>query len=264
MDIIAVINQKGGAGKSTTSQALYHGFGLLGYKALFIDLDPQGNTSFTLKADKNGDYPTIYEVLKQKCDINEAIQKTNNADVIASSPYLSGADAEILEVGKEFRLRDALRKLNENYEFIVMDTPPALGILTVNALTASNSVVVPAEADSYNMQGISQLFDTISLVKQYTNPNLIVKGVLLNRYSPRQLYDRSILATLNETLLSFDTKLFNTIIRRAVNIKEAQGEQRSIYDYAPNATATEDYKRFIYEYLGRLSEIEETEEKHHG
>ena len=168
--VYAVINQKGGVGKSTTAATLAAGLSLKGYKTLSIDLDAQGNLSYTAKARTNG--ATALGVLTGEVKAEEAIQHTASGDIIASNKALAGADAFIADTGKEYKLKEALESLQAAYDYVIIDTPPALGILTINALTACNSVIIPAQADIYSLQGVEQLADTMKPVKKYCNPDL--------------------------------------------------------------------------------------------
>lgn len=248
MKIVTVTNQKGGAGKTTTAATLAAGLSLLkGYKVLIVDLDPQGNLSYTAGAKTTG--ATALGVLAGEVPALEAIQHTGGGDIIASSKALSGADAFIADTGKEYRLKEALESLQGLYDYVVIDTPPALGILTINALTACNSVIIPAQADIYSLQGVEQLAETIKPVKKYCNPALQIEGILLTRYSPRSILSREV-AELAEKLASkLGTKLFKATIRESIAVKEAQISQQTLYSYAPKGKATEDYTAFIEELL---------------
>ena len=166
-EVIAVINQKGGVGKSTTAQAIGQGLTLKGYKVLFVDLDAQGNLTYSLNASQSN--KTVLEVLTKQVDAKDTIQKTATGDIMPSSLQLSGADLMLTEMGKEYRLKEALEPIKSKYDYIIIDTPPALGILTVNALTACTGVIIPAQADIYSLQGIGQLNSTIEAVKKYCN-----------------------------------------------------------------------------------------------
>ena len=217
--IIAIVNQKGGVGKSTTAQALTAGLLLKNFACLTIDLDAQGNLTYTLGA--KTDESTILEVLTGEVEAKDATQHLKNGDTIAANKALAGADAFISETGKEYRLKEALQSLEEQYDYIIIDTPPTLGILTVNALTACNSIIIPAQADIYSLQGIEQLANTMRSVRKYCNPNLKKRG----------------------------TRLFESTIREGVAVKEAQISQKSIFEYAPQAKVAQDYKAFIEELL---------------
>lgn len=249
MKTIAIINQKGGVGKSTTAQALAAGLSLKGFRVLSIDLDAQCNLSYTAGAKTNG--ATALGVLAGEVKTADAIQHTPNGDIIAGSKSLAGADAFITDTGKEYRLREALESVCGGYDYCVIDTPPALGILTVNALTACDSVVIPAQADIYSLQGIEQLADTMKPVKKYCNPRLAVEGILLTRYSPRSVLSREVAELAEQLATKMGTKVFRTTIREAVAVREAQISQQTLFNYAPRAKATEDYRSFVEELLGK-------------
>ena len=246
--IIAVINQKGGVGKSTTAEALIAGLSLKGYSCLAIDLDAQGNFSYTAGAKTDG--ATILGVLTGEVKAKDAIQHLQSGDMIAASNTLAGADAFITNTGKEYKLKEALEELKGMYQYIIIDTPPALGILTVNALTACHSVIIPAQADIYSLQGIEKLAETIKPVKKYCNPSIYIEGILLTRYSPRSVLSRDVAEIAEKLAEKLGTKVFKTTIREAIAIKEAQISQQSLFEYAPKAKVTEDYRAFIEELLG--------------
>ena len=248
-EAIAIINQKGGVGKSTTALALGAGLSLKGYRVLYIDLDAQGNITYTLGATDNG--LTALDVLTGSAKAEQIVQHTAQGDVMPSSPALAGADTVINETGKEYRLKEAIEPLRGEYDYIIIDTPPALGILTVNALTACSGVVIPAQADIYSLKGIGQLHSTIQTVKRYCNPSLEIKGILLTRYNPRTILSREIAEIIDQTAQELQTRLFKTTIREAIAVKEAQLNQQDIYSYAPKSNATTDYKAFIDELLER-------------
>ena len=247
MKIIAIINQKGGVGKSTTAFTLASGIKNKGYKTLCIDMDAQGNLSYTANA--NDDLLTIYDLLAEDANINQAIQHTKNFDLIASSKALSGADGFITDIGKEYKLKEILESVKNNYDYIIIDTPPALGILTVNALTACDSVIIPAQADIYSLQGIEQLSKTIQPIKKYCNDKLKIDGILLTRYSPRAILSREVAEIANDLAQNLNTKVFKSTIREAIAVKESQINKQSLFDYAPNSNVTNDYLNFINELL---------------
>lgn len=271
--IVCVTNQKGGVGKSTTAEALADGLTLKGYKTLLIDLDPQGSVSLTSGAIPNK--PTAYEVISKQVTAQEAVQQRaqgqtqevaqNNtqpptqyelkrADIMPACQQLVRIDIELTGVGKEYRLREQLKPLLNKYDYIIIDTPPALGLLTVNALTTSDYVLIPAQADVYSMQGINQLAETITAVKEYTNPNLTLIGILLTRHNARNILTRDMTDTAQETANKIETFLYKSVVREAVAVKEAQASQQSIYEYAPKSNAALDYMEFVNEFLARSEE----------
>ena len=246
-ECIAIINQKGGVGKSTTTNALGAGLTLKGYKVLYVDLDAQGNLSYSMGAINKP--ITSLEVLTGTATAAEAIVATPQGDLIPASPALSGADALIKDTGKEYKLKEALEPLKDNYDYILLDTPPALGVLTVNALTACNSVIIPAQADIYSLQGIGQLNQTIQTVKKYCNKALYIKGILITRYSSRAILTRDMTQLLEDTARQLNTKLYTAKIRECIALKEAQASQQDIFTYSPKSNATADYTAFIEELI---------------
>jgi len=248
-EVIAVVNQKGGVGKSTTALALGAGLRLKGYKVLYVDLDAQENLTYALGADSTG--LTALDLITGRTDPQKAIQQTEQGDIIPASPALAGSDTIITGVGKEFRLKEALEPIKHNYDYIIIDTPPALGILTIIAITASSGVIVPAQADIFSLQGISQLEKTLKAVKEHCNPDLKVKGILLTRHNPRAILSREVAEVIDKTARQLDTRLYKTTIRECIAIKEAQISQRDIFSYAPRSNASQDYTAFIEEMLKR-------------
>lgn len=249
MQTLAVINQKGGVGKSTTALAIGAGLTLRGFKVLYIDLDSQGNLSYTLGA--NTSQKGAMELLQHQTTALEAIQQTEQGGVIASSPALAGADLIINTTGKEYRLKEALEPLQKHFDYAIIDTPPALGILTINALTACTGAIIPAQADIYSLQGIGQLHSTIETVKRYCNPSLIIKGIVLTRYNARSIISREVTELIDETAQRLHTKLYKAKIRECTALKEAQATRQSIFAYAPRSNATKDYKALVSEIIGK-------------
>ena len=247
-EIISIINQKGGVGKSTTAHALGSGLASRGHKVLFVDLDGQGNLSQTLNVDNY--VHSVLDVLLGKISAKEAICTGGDIDILTSSPSLAGADTLIVEVGKEFRLKEALAPLHDVYDYIILDTPPALGILTVNALTASDSIIIPSQADIYSLQGIDQLLGTVNTVRRYCNPQLAIRGILVTRYNGRTVLTRDIIEIIQHRAQEMGAIFYSSPIRESVSIKEAQVGRVSIFSYAPKSKAAEDYENFVDEVLG--------------
>ena len=245
--IISVTNQKGGVGKTTTAQSMGAGLTAQNYKVLLVDLDPQGNLSYSIKA--NTETITIYEVMKKEHEVQNAIQKTTTADIIPANILLSGAELEFTRTGREFLLNEILSSLKTSYDFIIIDTPPALSVLTINAFTASDKLIIPMGADMFSLQGIGQLNNTINQVKKYCNNKLEVAGILLTKYNPRTLLSKDLSGIVTDVAKKLNTQVFKTFIRTSVSIQEAQTEQANIIDYAPNANAQNDYIKFVAEFL---------------
>lgn len=247
MEVIAIVNRKGGVGKTATAQALGAGLIRKGYSVLYIDLDSQTNLTYGLGADAAG--LSSMDVLTGEATAQEAIQHTPQGDVIAGAEALAGADAAIDGTGKEYRLKEALDGLQ--YDYCIVDTPAQLGTLTINALTAADGVVIPVQAEVYSLQGIGQLSKAIEAVKKYCNHDLYIRGILITRYNGRAIISRDMQSNLEEAAQQLKTRLYSTPIRECVSIKEAQAQQQDIYSYAPRSNAAKDYAAFIEEFTER-------------
>jgi chromosome partitioning protein len=239
-------NQKGGVSKSTTTHALSAGLIKRGFRVLVIDTDPQANLTRTMQADTKE--KGLYEVLNGE-SAYELVQNTPHGEILSSSQQLIGADKKFADVGSEYILADALIPVKSNYDFILIDTPPQLGILTVCALVASNDVIIPITADIYAMEGLSQLASNIEKIKRRPNPELRVGGILLTRYSGRSVLSRDLKDAIEEQAAEIGTTVYKTIIREGVSIREAQAQRMSIFSYAPASNQAKDYDDFINEYL---------------
>lgn len=256
--VTTITNQKGGVGKTTTAHALATGLTYMGFKSLVVDLDPQGNITYTMGADSQ--QAGIYEALKGEINPLHAIQQTKQGDIIPSNLLLAGADLEFTQTGREYLLKDIIEPLKNKYDYIIIDTPPTLGILTINALTASDTVIIPMGTDIYSLQGLSQLYTTINKVNKYCNPALKIEGLLLTRYNGRAILNQELKDNIEQRARQINTSIFNTLIRESIALKEAQAEQRSIYTYAPKATTTQDYLLFIGEYIERGAKLSDKKE----
>ena len=245
--ITTVLNQKGGVGKTTTAHALATGLNCRGYKALVIDADPQGNISYTMQADPQ--QAGLYEAMKGIVAPADAIQHTAQGDLIGSSIDLAGADMEFTQTGREFLLREVLETVAQDYTHIVIDSPPSLGIMTVNALTASTDIVIPVGAEIYALQGLQQLLNTIGKVQKYSNPGLQIAGLLITRKGNKAVATRQLIDAIQARAEALHIHLYGPMIREAVAIREAQIMQGSIFDTHPRAKVTEDYSSFITEYI---------------
>ena len=252
MVTVAVTIQKGGDGKTTTAHALGAGLMRRGYRVLFADIDPQGNLSRTLEADSSGETPEALALLRGDVTAAEAVQHTGGGDVIASSLALVGADREkaLSSIGREYRLRKALEPLSGEYDYCIVDTPPALGILTVNALTAASIVVIPAQADDYSLDAVERLSETIEAVRSYCNPGLRVGGILLTRYNGRNNVTRYLEELIAEAAERLGARVYQTRIRECAYLKEAKTMRQDIYSYSPRSNAAKDYRAFVDEFIG--------------
>jgi chromosome partitioning protein len=248
MKIISITNQKGGVGKSTTAHALGSGLTLRGYRTLFVDLDPQGNLSFTAGANTAEGYNAL-GILQRPETTKAEIQHLPGGDIVASSPALASADTIITTTGKEYRLREALETVAGQYDYCIIDTPPALGILTINALTASGGVIIPAQADIYSLQGLAQLHATIETVRRYCNPALSILGIVLTRYNARSIIRREVAEMLDTTARTLSTRLYRTNVRECIALVEAQATKQSIFNYAPKSNGAIDYNNLLTELL---------------
>lgn len=247
--IITISNQKGGVAKTTTSAALAAGLKQKGYNVLAIDLDPQGNLSDNVGAD-NREKPTVYELLKNQVSTKDVIQHTEQFDIIPSNIMLAGLEKEIIsDLGKEQRLKEVLA--NINYDYIIIDTPPALGLLTINAFTACDEVIIPTTAGIFSASGITQLYDTIRNVKKYCNANIKINGILITKFNPRSNNNQDMKNLINKLGEYIDAPIYKTFIRNSIVIEEAQTRKTDIFTYKKDSTVSVDYLAFIDEFLKR-------------
>ena len=245
-EILVVANQKGGIGKTTTALALFDCLHHRGKKCLYVDLDPQCNGTDNLCVQVDG-VGTAYDLLVDG-DM-DCIQQTDRGDVIAGDPLLKDAPKQLDGVSGNYRLREGLAAIRERYDFIIVDTPPALSVLLINALTAADKVIIPLTADRFGLQGLVQLKETIIEIRKYTNPNLTVAGLLLIKYSDRTNLAKNVYGNLPEYAALFDSKIYETKIRESVKAREAQAGRKSLYEWASSCTTAEDYNALISEMI---------------
>ena len=245
--IYAITNQKGGVGKTTTAAALITGLHAQGYKVLGIDLDMQGNLSYTMGTPKGR--PTVLGVMLGEVPAREAIHHTPHGDIIPYAKGLNAAEKQFSDTGREYILKKALEPIAGEYDFIIIDTPPALGILTVNALTAAHALIIPAQADIYSTQAILETHRTMQKVKEYCNHGLSYAGILLTRYNGRATITKEAEEHINGIAADMGTKVFTAHIREGVSIKEAAAIREPLMQYAPKSNAAADYQEFITELL---------------
>ena len=238
--VISVINQKGGVCKSTTAASVGAYLSRKGSRVLFVDLDPQGNLSDNLGAQ---DGSTALDLLTGK---TATPQTTPAGDIIPAAEDLSLiGNGDIPPTA----LKTSLQPLKRKYDYVILDTPPALSIITLNALAASDKVIIPAQADTKSLKGIARLYQTISAVKDTYNKKLDISGILLTRHNPRAIISRDMTDVMKDVAEEIETKVFNTTIRECTAIKEAEALQLDIFSYAPKSNAAADYAAFTEEFL---------------
>lgn len=246
-EIIAVINEKGGVSKTTTAAALSSGLRLNGLKVLSVDLDTQGNLTHVMGAKESG--PTILDVMTDKVSVTDAIQHTEQGDMIISSPSLARAENLIKGGHKEEKLKEILEPARSAYDVIVLDLPPGLSIVTIMALTAATSAIIPVIADILSVKGLAQLYQIVETIRQKSNPSLKLMGILLTRYNSRSILRRDMATVLEDTAKKIGTKLFKTTIREAIAVGEAQAQQQDIFSYSPKSAVAADYNAFVAEVI---------------
>lgn len=242
--IITVTNQKGGVGKTTTAAALICGLHQRGASVLGIDLDPQGNLCFSLGQEIGVGY-TTYDVLTHKHSIYEAISHTSYGDVIPSDVMLSVAEVEFTAPRREFMLAEQIKLIEDRYDFIIIDTPPALNLLTINAYVASTALIIPMEPEILSLVGISQLRDTFETIQKSYNPNLKIHGILLNQYNHRLRLHREVLDMAEEIAAQLNTQVFPTKIRGSVDVAAAPAHGQSILTYRPHSNPAMDFRKLV-------------------
>jgi chromosome partitioning protein len=262
--IISLVNQKGGVGKTTTSINLAASLGLLGKKVLLVDLDPQGNSTTGVGVEKGSLKASIYEALINTCTPSESIKKTKfkNLDLLPSNINLAGLDIEFINKQKEdpkfvkgAQLKRVLNEVRDNYDYILIDCPPSLGILTTNALTASDSVIIPVQCEFFALEGIMQLLNTIRIARKQLNPNLEIEGVVLTMLDSRTILGLDVVENIRSF---FKEKVYDTIIPRLIVLAEAPSHGKPIANYNSKSKGTQAYINLAKEVIERNAREEKS------
>lgn len=250
--IISLANQKGGVGKTTSCVNIASSLGILGHKVLIIDLDPQGNTTSGVGVTKRGLVGSTKELLNGEMTAKQVIRETpyDNLWVIPANTTLTSSEFELFDFDdNEFRMKKALEEVANEFDYILIDCPPSLGRLTVNALTASDGVIVPMQCEFYALEGLSQLMISVKLIKKHYNPDLEVTGILVTMYNSRLLLSMQV---INELKKHYDDKLFDTKISRNVKLSEAPGFGKPVYYHDKSSKGAKEYIEVAKEIVTRL------------
>ncbi|MGL4624765.1 MAG: ParA family protein [Culicoidibacterales bacterium] len=248
MKVIAVTNQKGGVGKTTSTVNMAASLGVLGHKVLMIDMDPQGNATTGLGINKADLQSCIYTVLVDEIPIEEAVIQTpfQNLWVVPATINLSGVDLELASViGRESRLKQAIEDMQQEFDYVLIDCPPSLGLLTLNALTVSNSIIVPIQAEYYALEGLTQLLNTIRLAQRHLNKELVIEGIVLTMVNKTNLSAE----VEQEVRNIFDKKVYKTTISRGVRLSEAPSYGKPIYYYDQRSRGAQEYLELAKEVM---------------
>ena len=247
--IIAVANQKGGVGKTTTAINLSTLLAKRGKKVLLVDADPQGNATSGVGMDKNVEFSVYDLIINDTVEPKETIQRTEikNLSICPSNINLAGAEVELVSMmSREYRMKEKLDTLKENYDYIIIDCPPSLGLITLNSFTAADSVLIPVQCEYYALEGLGQLLNTVQLVQKHLNKNLEIEGALLTMYDIRTNLSNQVVKEVNKY---FENKVYKTVIPRNVKLSEAPSYGMPICIYDPRSKGAKSYDKFVKEFL---------------
>lgn len=253
--VISFFNQKGGVGKTTINTNLAASLASKGYKVIVIDADPQGNATSALGINKSSTVFNLYDVIIGDVDAKEAVIKTSyeNLDIIPSNVQLAGAEIEIINFdNRESKLKSALQSIINLYDFVFIDCPPSLGLLSINSLVASDSIIIPIQCEYYALEGVSQLINTFKLIRKSYNKTLSIEGVVISMYDPRMNLTQQVVA---EVIKYFDSKVFNTKIPRNVKLAEAPSYGMPIIYYDGKSKGSESFNALAQEFVVRMETI---------
>ena len=249
--VISLVNQKGGVGKTTTAVSIAAFLGKRKKKVLLVDIDPQANATSGLGVDKGSLEQTVYDVLIKDVPVSEVIFETDalNVDIVPTNINLAGAEVELVSaISREQILKKAIAEVKDDYDYIIIDCPPSLGLLTINALTASDKIIIPIQGEYYALEGLAQLVETINIVKKKLNPNIEILGVVLTMFDLRTQLSKQV---KEEVENYFEKKVFKTVIPRNVRLAEAPSHGKAISDYDKNSKGAKAYEALASEIIKR-------------